>query len=72
MAYMALSAIIGSLVLLFAAAFIDGLSTCPTGQTCNKGESNLDSVDRRFSDFNCSGVLWYFGMASGELNIYGT
>ncbi|MCG8638641.1 MAG: hypothetical protein MI862_02840 [Desulfobacterales bacterium] len=35
MAYMALSAIIGSLGILFVAAFIDGLSTCPAGQTCN-------------------------------------
>ena len=35
MAYMALSAIIGSLALLFVAAFIDGLRACPDGHTCN-------------------------------------
>jgi len=34
MAYIALSAIIVSLTLIFLAAFIDGLSSCPAGQTC--------------------------------------
>jgi hypothetical protein len=34
MAYIALSAIVGSLALILIAAFIDGFSTCPTGQTC--------------------------------------
>ena len=34
MAYLSLSAIIVSLALIFLAAFIDGLSTCPSGQTC--------------------------------------
>ena len=34
MAYIALYAIVASLSLLFVAAFIDGFSTCPKGQTC--------------------------------------
>ena len=34
MAYVALSAIVISLFLLLLAAFIDGFSTCPTGETC--------------------------------------
>jgi len=34
MAYVALFTIVGSLVLLFIAAFIDGLSAYPEGETC--------------------------------------
>ena len=34
MAYVSLYAIVASLGLLFLAAFIDGFSTCPEGQTC--------------------------------------
>lgn len=34
MAYISLSAIIASLALIFLAAFIDGLSSCPAEQTC--------------------------------------
>lgn len=36
MAYLSLSTIIVSLGLIFLAAFIDGLSTCPAEQTCEK------------------------------------
>ena len=34
MAYIALTAIVISLALIFLAAFIDGFSACPIGQTC--------------------------------------
>lgn len=42
MAYIALTAIVVSLALLFVAAFIDGLSSCPANQQC---EGILSSIE---------------------------
>ena len=62
MAYLSLSAIIVSLALIFLAAFIDGLSTCSAGQTCEK---ILDSIKN-----NQNLIAWIEGFLTAIVAAY--
>lgn len=62
MAYLSLSAIIASLALIFIAAFIDGLSTCPAEQTCEK---ILDSIQD-----NQNLIAWIEGFLTAIVAAY--
>ena len=65
-AYAALYAIITSLALLFTAAFIDGLRTCPAGQTCKTMMASVKEAETliiRIEGFLTAIVAAYFGLS---------
>ena len=67
MAYVALYALVASLALLFIAAFIDGFSTCPTGQTCDgilKSIKNSQTLIAWIEGFLTAIVAAYFGVSA--------
>ena len=67
MAYIALYALVASLALLFVAAFIDGFSSCPTGQVC---AGILESIEDSqtlivwIESFLTAIVAAYFGVSA--------
>ena len=67
MAYLALYAVITSLALLFVAAFIDGFSSCPTGESCAgilSSIKNSQTLIAWVEGFLTSIVAAYFGLSA--------
>ena len=67
MAYVGLYAIVVSLGLLFLAAFIDGFSTCPEGQTCAGILQSIKDSQTLFvwiEGFLTAIVAAYFGVSA--------
>jgi hypothetical protein len=67
MAYIALCALIASLVLLFIAAFIDGLTTCPIGKTCEgilESIKNSQTLITWIEGFLAAIVAAYYGVSA--------
>ena len=67
MAYIALYALIASLGLLFIAAFIDGFSVCPAGQTCDGILKSIESSQTLIiwiEGFLTSIVAAYYGVSA--------
>ena len=66
-AYIALYALVASLALLFIAAFIDGFSTCPTGQTCEGILGSIENSQTLFTwieGFLTAIVAAYYGVSA--------
>ena len=67
MAYISLYALVVSLGLLFLAAFIDGLSTCPEGQTCTGILQSIKNSQTLFiwiEGFLTAIVAAYYGVSA--------
>ena len=67
MAYVALSAIVISLFLLLLAAFIDGFSTCPAGETCRgilESVKDSQTLIAWIEGFLTSIVAAYYGISA--------
>jgi len=62
MAYIALITLVASLALLFLAAFIDGLSTCPANETC---EGILKPIED-----NQTLIIWIEGFLASIVAAY--
>ena len=66
-AYIALSSIVLSLFLLLLAAFIDGFSTCPTGETCQgilEAIKDSQTLIAWIEGFLTSIVAAYYGISA--------
>ena len=67
MAYVALSAIVISLFLILLAAFIDGFSTCPEGETCRgilEAVKDSQTLIAWIEGFLTSIVAAYYGISA--------